>query len=211
MGRRVVLWRHGRTAWNLAGRFQGQSDVALDEVGVEQARSAARILTALRPAAIISSDLSRAAMTAEQLARLTGLPVKVDPGLRETYLGSWQGLTRVEIEARFPGEEAAWLRGELERRGGGESMPEVAERALAAVTAALADLGPDETLVAVTHGGCGRVLTGRLLGLPPQHWQVLGILSNCSWSVLAQFADGRWALTEHNAGSLPTPVLADDA
>ncbi|MGQ0467380.1 MAG: histidine phosphatase family protein [Sporichthyaceae bacterium] len=209
MPQRVVVWRHGRTQWNLAGRFQGQSDVELDEVGVVQARTAARILTGLKPAAIVASDLKRAANTAAELAALTGLEVKHDPGLRETYLGTWQGLTREEVAERFPGEEEAWLRGDLERRGGGESMQEVAERALAATRAALADLGPDDTLVAVTHGGSGRVLIGSMCGLPPEHWSALGVLSNCSWSLLAQRTH-RWAIVEHNAGTLPEPVLADD-
>jgi probable phosphoglycerate mutase len=210
MGQQVVVWRHGRTEWNLAGRFQGQSDVALDAVGIAQARDSARILAALRPHAIVSSDLTRAANTAAQLGRLTGLEVQLDPGLRETYLGTWQGLTRAEVDARFPGEEAAWLRGELERRGGGESMPEVAARAVAAVRGALAKLGPDDTLVAVTHGGSGRVLIGSLCGLPPEHWSALGVLSNCCWTVLKQRPD-RWAILEHNAGTLPEPVMSDDA
>jgi probable phosphoglycerate mutase len=182
----------------------------LDAVGQAQARDSARILAALRPDAIVSSDLSRAADTAAQLGRLTGHQVQLDPGLRETYLGSWQGLTRTEVDARFPGEEAAWLRGELERRGGGESMPEVAERAVAAVRGALEKLGPDATLVAVTHGGSGRVLIGSLCGLPPEHWSALGVLSNCCWTVLKQRPD-RWAILEHNAGTLPEPVMSDDA
>jgi probable phosphoglycerate mutase len=143
------------------------------------------------------------------LARLTGHQVALDPRLRETYLGTWQGLTRGEVEERFPGEEAAWLRGELERRGGGESMPEVAERALSAVAQAMEDLGPDAVLVAVTHGGSGRVLIGRLAGLPPEHWSALGVLSNCCWTVLRERPD-RWAIVEHNAGLLPEPVLSDE-
>jgi probable phosphoglycerate mutase len=209
MGRQLVIWRHGRTPWNLAGRFQGQSDVPLDEVGHEQARRAARILAALKPAGIVSSDLARASATADELARVTGHQVHLEAGLRETYLGSWQGLTRGEVETRFPGEEAAWLRGELERRGGGESMPEVADRAVAAVRKAMVSLGPDETLVAVTHGGSGRVLIGRLAGLPAEHWSALGVLSNCSWTLLRERPD-RWAIAEHNAGTLPEPVLSDE-
>ncbi len=209
MAQRVVVWRHGRTQWNLAGRFQGQSDVELDEVGVEQAANAARILTGLKPAAIISSDLKRAWATAAELGTLTGLQVVAAPGLRETYLGTWQGLTREEVAAKFPGEEEAWLRGDVERRGGGESMQEVATRAADAVRAALAELGPDDTLVAVTHGGSGRVLIGSMCGLPPEHWSVLGVLSNCSWSLLAQRSH-RWSIAEHNAGTLPEPVLADE-
>jgi probable phosphoglycerate mutase len=209
MGRQLVVWRHGRTPWNLAGRFQGQSDVPLDEVGQEQARRAARILAALKPAGIVSSDLARASATADELARVTGHQVHLEAGLRETYLGSWQGLTRGEVETRFPGEEAAWLRGELERRGGGESMPEVADRAVAAVRKAMVSLGPEDTLVAVTHGGSGRVLIGRLAGLPAEHWSALGVLSNCSWTLLRERPD-RWAIAEHNAGTLPEPVLSDE-
>ena len=209
MGQRVVVWRHGRTEWNLAGRFQGQSDVELDEVGVEQARTAARILTGLKPAAIVSSDLKRASATAAELGALTGLPVLATPGLRETYLGTWQGLTRDEVAARFPGEEEAWLRGDLERRGGGETCRRSPIARVAAAQAALADIGPDDTLVAVTHGGSGRVLIGSMCGLPPEHWSALGVLSNCSWSLLAQRSH-RWAIAEHNAGTLPEPVLADD-
>ena len=61
---RLVLWRHGQTQWNVEGRFQGQSDIPLDPVGEEQAERAARLLAALQPSAIYSSDLARAAMTA---------------------------------------------------------------------------------------------------------------------------------------------------
>ena len=68
MSRRLVLWRHGRTAWNAEGRAQGQRDVPLDEVGVGQAREAAARLASLRPTAIVSSDLCRAADTAAELA-----------------------------------------------------------------------------------------------------------------------------------------------
>ncbi|MGB3014153.1 MAG: histidine phosphatase family protein, partial [Candidatus Nanopelagicales bacterium] len=92
--RRLVLWRHGRTAWNLEHRFQGQTDVALDEVGVRQARAAAGLLMALRPQLIVSSDLSRARDTAQALADRTSLTVQTDPRLRETNGGRWEGRRR---------------------------------------------------------------------------------------------------------------------
>src|SRR5258705_9125427 len=82
---RLVLWRHGQTPWNVQGRFQGQTDIQLDEVGVEQAERAARLLAALRPDAIISSDLSRALATAAPLSRLTGLTGTTDKDLRERH------------------------------------------------------------------------------------------------------------------------------
>jgi probable phosphoglycerate mutase len=209
-----VVWRHGQTAWNFDGRFQGQSDIELDATGIEQAGRSAQILAALGPAAIVSSDLKRARDTADALAKLTGLPVALDERLRETYLGSWQGKTRAEVEVEFPGEAAAWLAGGLERRGGGEHMTEVADRAVAAVLEAVGDLPARSTLVAVTHGGAGRVLLAQLMGLPPGQWKVLGGLSNCCWSVVAERPGGeagpRWVLVEHNAGTLPQPVLSDD-
>jgi broad specificity phosphatase PhoE len=217
---RVVLWRHGVTRWNLEGRFQGQLDSPLADDGHSQARAAAAILARLTPDAIVSSDLSRAALTAAELAAVTGLDVSYDAGLREIYLGSWQGLNRAEVAERHPGELAAWKRGEIERRGGGESNAEVAGRVAAVIERSLEKLPGPGTLVAVTHGYAARVAIGHLIGLPPQYWGVLGALSNCCWSVLGRPVDygdpgpGRsangWVLLEHNAGTLPQPVLRDD-
>ncbi|MER6048895.1 histidine phosphatase family protein [Streptomyces sp. NPDC001793] len=208
-GRRVVLWRHGQTAWNLERRFQGSTDIELTETGLAQARRAARLLAALRPDTIIASDLRRAVATAGELAALTRLDVSYDAALRETYAGAWQGLTHDEILARHGEEYSAWKRGEPVRRGGGELETEVADRA-APVVLHHADKLPDGgTLVVVSHGGTIRTTIGRLLGLESHHWEGLGGLSNCCWSVLGEGARG-WRLLEHNAGTLPEPVLGDD-
>jgi probable phosphoglycerate mutase len=214
----VVLWRHGQTTWNVENRFQGHTDVELDHVGREQARQAARLLTGLRPDAIISSDLVRARATAEALAALVGLPVEVDEGLRETHGGAWEGLTSAEIMAKDAEAYNAWRRGEDIAPGGtGESRSLLAERAGAVFDRAVADLAEGSTLVVVTHGGTVRALLGRLLALPVEYWTVLGGLSNCCWSVLGEVADGgrsaggaTWRLLEHNAGSLPEPVMGDE-
>ena len=208
-GRRIILLRHGQTAWNVERRFQGSTDVALTETGIGQARRAARLLASLGPDAIISSDLQRAADTAAELATLTGLDITREEGLRETYAGVWQGLTHEEIIARYGEEYAAWKRGEPIRRGGGELETEVADRA-APVVLRHAEKLPDEgTLVVVSHGGTIRTTIGRLLGLQAHHWESLGGLSNCCWSVLGEGIRG-WRLLEHNAGTLPEPVLGDD-
>ncbi|WP_345653487.1 histidine phosphatase family protein [Streptomyces tremellae] len=207
--RRIVLWRHGQTAWNVEGRFQGTTDIELTETGVRQARRAARRLAQLKPHAIVASDLRRAAATAAELAALTGLDVVHDAGLRETYAGDWQGLTHTEISERHGEEYLAWKRGEPVRRGGGELETEVADRA-APVVLRHADTLPDGgTLVVVSHGGAIRTTIGRLLGLEARHWEGLGGLANCFWSVLAEGIRG-WRLMEHNAGSLPEPALGDD-
>ncbi|MFF4847358.1 histidine phosphatase family protein [Streptomyces sp. NPDC001194] len=208
-GRKIVLWRHGQTSWNLERRFQGSTDIELTETGVAQARRAARLLASLKPAAIVASDLRRASATAAELAAVTGLPVTHDAALRETYAGEWQGLTHEEIIEKYGEQYAAWKRGEPVRRGGGELETEVADRA-APVVLEHADRLPDGgTLVVVSHGGTIRTTIGRLLGLDAYDWEGLGGLSNCCWSVLGEGARG-WRLMEHNAGTLPEPVLGDD-
>ncbi|MEQ4609458.1 histidine phosphatase family protein [Streptomyces bacillaris] len=208
-GRRIVLWRHGQTAWNLERRFQGTTDIELTEEGLAQARRAARLLASLKPDAVVASDLRRAAATAAELAAVTGLTVSHDAALRETYAGVWQGLTHEEIVERYGDEYAAWKRGEPVRRGGGELETEVADRAAPVVLEHADKLPAGGTLVVVSHGGTIRTTIGRLLGLEAHHWEGLGGLTNCCWSVLGEGARG-WRLLEHNAGTLPEPVLGDD-
>jgi glucosyl-3-phosphoglycerate phosphatase len=209
-GRRVVLWRHGRTSWNADGRFQGQLDIDLDELGREQAVRAARLLAALGPELIVSSDLRRAADTAAELGRIMTKPVEVDARLRETYAGDWQGLTGAEIAARYPGEYSAWQSGDPELRvGGGESRADVAARMADAITDAAARLPEGGLAVLVTHGGAARLGVARLVGLPLERFTNLGGLSNGSWSLLAESSHG-WVLVEHNAGTLPEPVSIEE-
>ncbi len=160
-GRRIILWRHGQTSWNVERRFQGSTDVELTGTGVAQARRSARLLAGLRPDAIVASDLKRAAATAAELAALTGLHVVHDEALRETYAGVWQGLTHDEIIARYGEEYAAWKRGEPVRRGGGELETEVADRAAPVVLRHAEKLPEDGTLVVVSHGGTIRTTIGR--------------------------------------------------
>ena len=209
--RRVVLWRHGRTAWNAESRFQGTTDVPLDDVGVAQAERAARDLATLAPDRIVSSDLERARVTAETLAAMVGLDVATDPDLRETYAGSWQGLVRDEIVATDGDTWQRWVSGDDVRPGGGETRTEVAARVSGAVLRHAATLPAGGTLVVASHGGAVRSCIGTLLGLPVEHWTALGGLVNCAWSVLEEQPDGSWRLVEHNARSLPEEVVGDEA
>ena len=206
-----MLWRHGQTVWNAERRFQGQSDIPLDEAGQAQAERAARLLAALRPDLIVSSDLSRAAQTAAPLSRLTGLELTLDKDLRERSGGSWEGLTDTEIRTRYPVEHASWTPPD------GEPSAVVAERvagALLRVAEAALTTGSDPAMttglaVVVSHGAALRLGMSRLLGMPEELSGVLGPLSNCSWSVLGR-RYGRWRLVEHNAGTLPEPVVLSD-
>jgi glucosyl-3-phosphoglycerate phosphatase len=105
---RLVLWRHGETDYNAALRMQGQLDSQLTATGLGQARRAARPLAELKPDVLVTSDLSRAGDTAAVLAAETGMPLLVDKRLRETHLGTWQGLTHAEVEALYPGGIQVW-------------------------------------------------------------------------------------------------------
>jgi glucosyl-3-phosphoglycerate phosphatase len=191
----LVTWRHGQTTYNVERRFQGQSDVPLNEVGFRQAAAAAPYLAAMRPSAIYSSDLSRASETAEALARLTGLTVQFDKDLRERSGGSWEGLTETEIRERFPAERATWTPPD------GEPAQAVADRASAALERIAASTPGGSTTVVVSHGAALGMAIARLLQIP---WEprILGPFGNCHWSVLTR-RRGRWRLLEHNVSALP--------
>ncbi|GAA3583587.1 histidine phosphatase family protein [Nonomuraea rosea] len=203
MSKRIVCLRHGQTLWNVEQRFQGHSDIPLDETGVAQAARAASLLASLRPTLIVSSDLQRANDTALALGRVVGLDVAVDKDLRERGGGQWEGLTREEIHARWPEEYAAW------EAPDGEPVADVALRVAASMRRWAARLGDDGLLVVASHGAALRLGICELLGLPEQLWPALGGLGNCSWSVLQEGRRG-WRLLEHNAGTLPEPVNSDD-
>lgn len=210
--RQVLLLRHGQTTWNAEGRFQGQSDIDLDAVGRVQAERAAAELVRLAPAKIVSSDLRRARDTAFPLAQLTGLPVVADERLREVYAGSWQGMLGADIDAQDHELRLAWRSGAEVRPGGdGELRSEVGERVAAAVRDHVADVPDDGLLVVVSHGGSISNGVQVLLGVPRECWPVVSGVNNCHWTVLEEQRDGRWVLTEHNAFSLPEPVVGDES
>jgi broad specificity phosphatase PhoE len=200
VSRRVLVLRHGRTAWNAERRFQGQADPSLDAVGRAQAYEVAALIAAVDPQIIVSSDLLRAAETAEPLARMAGLEVVVDRGLRERSLGHWEGLTRDEVEIRHPDEFADWVAGRDVSRRGGETRAQVAHRALA-VFKSLPDV---EVAVLVTHSATAMALCAGVLGLS-QEVHILAPLANCHWSELRCDKDDKtavpWRLRAHNVGA----------
>jgi broad specificity phosphatase PhoE len=174
----VILARHGRTEWNVAGRFQGHGDPPLDAVGRAQAKAAADGIAAfvseLHASAVelVSSDLVRAEQTAACVATTLGVPVRTDAALREVYLGDWEGLRPAEAATRFPEEWRAWSAGLDVRRGQGETQEEAGRRVAAVIDRELRTLTPANhlggVLVVVGHGlalraamahlaACGRI------------------------------------------------------
>ena len=198
----LILLRHGRTEWNAAGRFQGQLDSQLDEVGREQVRAVAEVLAKRGIGRLVTSDQMRALHTAHEVGHRTGVDVHVDPRLREIDLGHWSGLTRDEVAVRFPEEYASWAAGEDLARGGGETPEQVGDRALAVITEHLELLEPGAgALVAVTHGFTARTVMLRLLGLPRSARYAFDVLGNCRWVLLGRTDGGIWRIREYNAGT----------
>lgn len=155
----VYVIRHGETDWNLSGRWQGHTDVPLNEVGQRQARLLGRRLAAEGVCfdAIYSSDLARAFQTAWELGAAVKVAVQLLPPLREIDLGAWSGLTHDEIKERFPTEIELLRQGQDIPRGGGETMFALRKRVVEAVDA-IAAHHSGETLALVTHGGCVRAM-----------------------------------------------------
>ncbi|MFI6824671.1 histidine phosphatase family protein [Micromonospora sp. NPDC050187] len=204
---RLIVWRHGNTDWNNARRVQGQTDVPLNERGREQALAAAPLLAALRPDAIVSSDLSRAADTATALAALTGLPVHTDPRLRERHFGQWQGLLIDEVTRRFPAEYARWRSGDPDPGAGLESLDDLGKRVGTGFQAAV-DAVLGGTVVVATHGGGARQGCGHLLGWGQDVLATVISLANCHWTELRHDEVRGWQLRAHNVGAPAVGVPA---
>jgi broad specificity phosphatase PhoE len=147
----ILLARHGETDWNDEGRFQGHADPPLNATGRAQAARLARELADVELTAVYSSPLRRASETAGVVAAAHELePIALD-ALREIDVGSWQGLTRAEIETRFPDQFARWLDYE-EGWTDGETYEQMGRRVVATLLE-LASAHDGEQILAVTHGG----------------------------------------------------------
>jgi broad specificity phosphatase PhoE len=171
--RRVLyLARHGETDWNRQGRWQGHTDVALNDAGRAQARALAEVMRARGIARIHTSDLVRARETAETVAERLGVrEVVVDRDLRERAFGVFEGLTRDECAARFPDHWARYRADVACVPPGAESHDALARRmheafVRATTEGADGDAGPPPVLV-VSHGGSIRALIARATGAMP--------------------------------------------
>jgi probable phosphoglycerate mutase len=169
---RLLLIRHGESTWNAAGRWQGWGDPPLSERGRTQAAALAARVAGAGIARLVSSDLVRAAETADILAVALGLPAERDPRLRERDLGRWSGLTEEEIRAAYPDELARFRAREAELRpGGGEARAEFVAR----VAPALSDLAASarsSPVAVVTHMGVIRLFAP---GLRPANAELVAV------------------------------------
>ncbi len=148
----LCLIRHGQTDWNLEGRYQGQSDVPLNQTGMAQAITLIEKLNGQTFNAIYSSDLKRARQTAEPISKAMGMEVHVAKRLREINQGEWEGVLVDEIKARYA---EIWSQRTVDpasvRPPGGETVGEVAQRMYAALDD-ISRLFPNGQLLIVSHG-----------------------------------------------------------
>lgn len=242
----VLLMRHGRTAYNLDRRLQGQINTPLDIIGQWQVDQSAYALAqtyywakasniaahpellmqsdqplaydsdsaqyeqspaAQRRMIVISSDLFRAQQTAHAFADIMGLPVSLDAGLRERAFGQWEGLTREEIQDKFPEGYRAWRAHSGEERVYGvESRREVGNRGRQALTALVQSYASDPqptTVLAVSHGSWISATIATLLGLNPESMDELGAMRNAFWSTIHVTTTEQgiqWRVDQYNQG-----------
>ncbi len=202
--RRLILLRHGRTAWNLEGRAQGHLDVSLDDTGRAQAAAAAAYLAGCSAAALWSSDLARARETAAYLEVATGLSATYDARLREFDVGERGGLTVAEFAAKFPDAHASWASGHITGEvAGGETIAEVTSRMVPALRGMLDSLEDGQTGIVVAHGACLRVSLVALLELAPGADRALVGLDNCAWASVVEHRAGGLRLASYNQTAAP--------
>ena len=181
----VHLARHGETDWNRELRWQGHADPPLNALGRQQARALAASLAGLPIAAVYSSDLLRASETAEIVAGRLEVPLHLDAGLRELDVGSWQGQTLAELEARHAEAVARWEGSGEHGWEGGERHEEMATRVLEAIRSIAAGHVGEEVLV-VSHGGPMRALKAFAAGLDyPGDRRSVPYTANCEVSAIA--------------------------
>jgi probable phosphoglycerate mutase len=199
---RILLVRHGQSTWNAAGRWQGQANPPLSDLGRVQARLAAAAIPDVVGgpiSAIYASTLQRAAETARIISAELGIDeVHLEPGLRERNAGEWSGLTREEVEAKYPGYldptggRSGFAPSKRPRPPGWEPDAHLHARA----SAALLRIAHHETgnVLAVTHGGLIYTMEAKL-GAPSAR------LAN---------AGGRWIIASDGGLGLGERVLLLD-
>lgn len=189
----ILLIRHGQTDWNAEGRWQGHTDVPLNEVGRQQAQLLAQRLKAWPLSALYSSDLRRAWETAAIIARANDLEPIADAKWRERDTGRYSGLTREEVAQQFP-EAWAQMKEGLSDVPGAEQSRDLQRRVETAFHALL-ERHKGETIAVVSHGGTLRTLVAAILDIPMAKAMRVRVGSNTGLSIIT-VRDGRHPVLE---------------
>lgn len=207
---KLLLTRHGETDWNLIHRYQGQSDIPLNQTGLRQVKQLAKRLASEKIDAIYSSDLSRAEDTAVEILKTQKktIPLQKDPRWRELSFGKWEGLNHEEIQAQWHDEAAKWYADMVSLSPpSGESLLQLAERVQSALEE-LKSTHMEQTVLVVTHSGAIQTLLCILLGMDlKRYWQFRVLQASLT---IVSFHEGNAALklfndTSHLDKTLPPP------
>ena len=198
---RLIVVRHGETAWNVDTRIQGHLDIPLNDTGLWQARQLGDALAGEAISAIYTSDLLRARRTAQAVADATGAALVDEPGLRERAFGSFQGRTFAEVETEHPEQARRWRQRDPDYApDGGESLRVLRERVVD-TTHRLAARHPGELVLLVTHGGVLDVLyraATRQDIQAPRTWQLgNAAINRLLWTHGHGLSLVGWADTQH--------------
>ncbi len=167
----IYLVRHGETEWNKIGKYQGRTDIPLSQKGLDQAALCAEALRSKKIDRIITSDLSRAKVTAETIRKFhQSATFTIDKRLQELNFGDWETLTYDEINERWPGQiHAMYKNPETMTIQNGESFFDLQVRAWAALEEELSRSKDGDTILVVCHGGTIRTLICKLLDINLRH------------------------------------------
>jgi len=172
MSVKIFLIRHGMTDWNQEGRYQGDTDIKLNETGITQARLAAKYLSKVRFSSIYSSPLKRTLMTADIINEKRGLDIRAKGGLEEVSFGKWEGMKFSEINSAYHDDYHKWLEDPYSNRPtGGESFAELTARTVPAVEEIVAESIDGSSIAVVTHGGVILSLLVHWLKIPMERWR----------------------------------------
>ena len=203
-----MLVRHGQSTWNREHRIQGQLDPPLSTEGRRQAELVGRRLAGRRIEGFYASDLKRAWETAEAIGAAIGLAPEASPGLREIYLGEWEGLRTDELAQRFPDAWARWNEEpDWDVVPGGEGAEPFVSRVAAALDA-IFERHTHGDVVVVTHGGVIQVALHRVVGRP-SHGLFPFKIQNASISVVEK-RDGRMIIDGSNDIGHLEPALVTE-
>ncbi len=162
----IFFVRHGLTDWNAQRRFQGTSDIPLNDMGLAQAETAAGRCAQLSIERVYHSALLRAAQTAQAVARACGAPLIAETGFNEVHLGKIQSLTRDEAMAQYPQEFSAYLADMVHvAPPEGENLLQLQKRALAALSKVEEDAKGCERIAVVSHGALLKALLSGIAGI----------------------------------------------
>lgn len=213
---RLIAVRHGETAWNRDARIQGHTDIPLNERGLWQAERVGAAVAQEAVDAIYSSDLQRARLTAQSIARASGVALQLEPGLRERHFGELEGLTHDEIHTRWPEQARRWKqRDPAYGPVGGETLTEFYQRCVGNLTR-LAQRHLGQTIVVVAHGGvldCFYRAANGIELTAPRSWTIGNATINrllyspdgltmVGWADDGHLAAGSGALDESSDGAL---------